>query len=377
MCEERMLLGLELAARPPGWNAVSSPAGRSNIPAGMVLSLPKLRFDKAPLPKGVLLGVELEAGAGDGLGLCVWLGVEAGEEPKPENDAAAGLEVAGREDPKPPKLRGAEGAAGLVTGAAEAAGAAVAVAAGAGAGEDPKPAKDGVDGLADDAAGVPNPLKANGAAAGFAAGAAGADVDEVEGAGAGADRKPVKTGVEGLEAAAAGAPKPLKLSGADGAADFGAAAGGADKDGAAEDPNPAKGAAAGLVAAAAAAAAGEPNPPKVRGVEGSADFGAAAAEAVVTGAMELGAGDDSKPANGVAAGLAVAGSGEPKPPKLSGADGAAAFGVEAVGAVVGATLAPKPGDTGKPKLEGAALGGVAGGGLDSTGTGGLGVTEAN
>lgn len=58
-----MVLGLELAARPPGWNGVSSFVGKSNMPAGMVLTLPKLSVERVALPNGELPGAVADAGA--------------------------------------------------------------------------------------------------------------------------------------------------------------------------------------------------------------------------------------------------------------------------------------------------------------------------
>lgn len=59
-----LLLGLELAARPPGWKGASSFTGKSNMPAGIVLSLPKF---SVPLPNAGGLGDEVETDAGAGV----------------------------------------------------------------------------------------------------------------------------------------------------------------------------------------------------------------------------------------------------------------------------------------------------------------------
>ncbi len=143
MLELRILLGLELGARPPGWNGVSSLDGRSNIPAGTELSLPKLRFEIVPLPNGEALVALAGVAVGGGLVVCGAAAGVAGEDPKPENGvdagfagAAAGTSIAfpkpangvsaglgkgASGEPNPPKLRGVEAAAGFAAGAGDAA----------------------------------------------------------------------------------------------------------------------------------------------------------------------------------------------------------------------------------------------------------------
>lgn len=104
--ELRMLLGLELAARAPGWKGVSSFVGRSNMPAGTELSLPKLRFESVALPKGELLGAAAAAAVGvdSATGAVDAAGVEV--DPKPEKGAGEGFAGAAAGEPKPPKLKG-------------------------------------------------------------------------------------------------------------------------------------------------------------------------------------------------------------------------------------------------------------------------------
>ena len=92
--------------------------------------------------------------------------------------------------------------------------------------------------------------------------------------------------------------------------------------GAGEEPKPAKGAAEGL----AGAAAGVPKPPKLNGAAAGFCAGvedaAGAAEAGVAGP---GAGEEPKPANPPGEGFGAAGLGAPKPPKFKEVEGAAAF----------------------------------------------------
>ena len=95
--------------------------------------------------------------------------------------------------------------------------------------------------------------------------------------------------------------------------------------GAGEEPKPAKGAAESL----AGAAAGVPKPPKLNGEDAAAGFCAGvedAAGAAEAGAAGLGAGEELKPANPPDEGLGAAGLGAPEPPKSKGVEGAAAFG---------------------------------------------------
>lgn len=195
---------------------------------------------------------------------------------------------------------------------------------------DPKPENGAGGPLAALGAGELNPPKPKDVegAAGFwfaAAGAAAAGVPEL---GVGVLPKPAKRDPAGLGEDAAGELKPPKFSDVGGAADFGtdAAAGAADApEGgpAAVDPKPAKG--AGDDFAVAGATAGELEAAKVSGAEEAAGFGAAAAVGVVL--EETGPGEAGNPnwsgAAFEAAGVAVEGE--------APADVAGVGGLESVG----------------------------------------------
>lgn len=102
-----MLLVLELVARAPGWNGVLSFAGRSNMPAGTELSLPKLSVGSVALPKAEVLAAaprvdvdgDLAGGAADAGGVAV--------DPKPANGVEVDLDEAGAGELKPLKLEDA------------------------------------------------------------------------------------------------------------------------------------------------------------------------------------------------------------------------------------------------------------------------------
>lgn len=216
--EERMLLGLELVARPPGWNGVSFCAGRSNIPAGTELSLPKLIVESVAPPKGEVVGAGPAVDAGADLSLCAAGADGVGVIPKPENGAGDALTALAAGELKPPKLKGVEEAAAFWV---EVAGAAAAGVPELGVDVLPKPAtKSDPAGFGEDAAGEPSPPKFRsvGAAVGFGPdAAAGAPV----GGGAAVEPKPAKGADAGLPpAVVAGEPEAPKLRGVRGAAAF-------------------------------------------------------------------------------------------------------------------------------------------------------------
>ena len=186
VCEERIVLELELGARPPGWNCVSSSVGRSNMPAGMVLSLPKLIAESLAPPNGDEAGAGFVVGADAGVHaglLWFWLIAGVEEELKPLKGAADGLAAATVDGPKPPKFNG-EGAGDFAAGAA---GAAVVVVPEAGTGVLPNPVKRLPAGFGDAAAaGAPKLPKFKGVAeaegsTSEAAGAADEDARETAG----------------------------------------------------------------------------------------------------------------------------------------------------------------------------------------------------
>ncbi len=137
---------------------------------------PNCSGENVPLPNGDAPGVVLEASAGTNSALCVGLEVGAGGVPKPAKGTVAGLAGAESDEPNLPKLIGVDGAVDFWSGVAAVDGIAVdAAAAVLGAGEDAKSAKGAGEAWGRSGADTPKPpnLKGvDGASAFRAAGAA-------------------------------------------------------------------------------------------------------------------------------------------------------------------------------------------------------------